>query len=333
MRTRAFRRRPLIAPLHPILGQAIDAQVLLPCWYRRGRRKQAVDGARNIEPARQVRAGHLHRAELGRDARIEQRLADAAPARRDFASRIHAHQQASDARNGGRGEARARGAAKTTADAGTRHVPARSDDALRPLIGTPVAGEERHAVVIVGAYREHARDGRRDGVARAALIAGRRNDENVAIKGVLQCAAQFAREGEQIGLLRGADVDDVGFFRDGGADAIGEARLRARRLQVLRRGLLEDRDGEDRAAGRNAGHDQVAGSGDDRLHERRVLDDAVRDDMAFRDRARLCDGRLVGRAIEHGDTDIRPAGRELPKQVQTRQARLPLVCNICLRHG
>ena len=64
-----------------------------------------------------------------------------------------------------------------------------------------------------------------------------------------------------------------------------------------------------------------------------MLDDAVRDDPAILDRVGLCDGRLVGRAIDHGDADIRPTGRELPKQLQTREARLPLVCNICLRHG
>ena len=44
-------------------------------------------------------------------------------------------------------------------------------------------------------------------------------------------------------------------------------------------------------------------------------------------------GALSTRELQQADADLRSAGRELPKQIQTREARLPLVCNICLRHG
>ena len=120
------------------------------------------------------------------------------------------------------------GAAQTAADTGAGHAAAGCDDALRALAGTPVAGQQRSAGV-VRARRQRARPAprpewcrrRSPGCRPRPRPAHRRRRRPAGPRSGL-----VERE-SKVGLLRGADVDDVGVLVERAADAGGQLLLRA----------------------------------------------------------------------------------------------------------
>jgi hypothetical protein len=128
---------------------------------------------------------------------------------------------------------------------------------------------------------------------------------------LLERAAQVRREGEQIGLLRRADIDDGGTLGDGLANASGEIALRADLLSLPR---LEDRDGKHGTVGSEPRDHRVARAGDDRMNERPVLEAAARFQLQARH------GGRIGRPVEDGDAHAGIALGNRPKSLEARQA-------------
>jgi len=271
--------------------------------------------------------GHLDLGLQRANAGVEKRLPDAVAARLQPALDIDAHQQTGDAGDHGRREAGAGGSAKTAADAGAWNRDTRRQQTLRALTWSPVAADERGAVVGVGSDGEDAWNGGRDRIAGASLVAGGGDNEHVACAGLLEGLAQVARQRQQIGLLRGADIDDVGVPLQSAADPGCQIALRAHRLlRACRRGG-KDRDRNHLASRGDAGDDGIAGAGDDRIDVGAVLDDAAGREFCLGDR------RGVDRSVQDGDHDLWPALGDRPQAGQTRQSGCQFGCNILVGHG
>ena len=121
--------------------------------------------------------------------------------------------------------------------------------------------------------RQNAANRRRDGVTGAPLIAGCGDDESVAPNRLLKSAAQSGRERQEVGLLRGTDVEDIGAGIERLADSGGEIVLAASMLSVGCH-RIEDRDGDKPATGGKSRHKAIGRPSKDRIDLRPVFDNA-----------------------------------------------------------